>query len=102
MEEFKIPSLEEMKVEAKKLRDSIESRVKFSMGISDEEIQSIVRSVLNGTYQKPKDYSKVNRLEIISAKNGREYTNHNIENVSISMQDYGRTMKLFINYKDVE
>lgn len=41
------------------------------------------------------DTSKVTRLEIID-QNGRLFTNHNVSNVELSMQDEERTLKIFI------
>ncbi len=46
------------------------------------------------------DISKVSRLEVISYENGREYVNWNKEwtlGIEESLQDDGRTLKIFIN-----
>ncbi len=47
---LELPSLEEMKARSVFFRD-LHKRVKFTLDISDEEIQTIVRNVLNGTHQ---------------------------------------------------
>ncbi len=47
---LELPSLEEMKAHSLYLKD-LHKRVKFTLDISDEEIQTIVRNVLNGTHQ---------------------------------------------------
>lgn len=39
---------------------------------------------------------KVTRVEVISAKHGRVYTNYNCGNVRIDMQDDNRTVKVFL------
>lgn len=39
---------------------------------------------------------KVTRVEVISAKHGRVYTNYNCGNVRIDMQDDNRTIKVFL------
>ena len=41
------------------------------------------------------DLSKVNRVEVID-EDGRSYTNYDAYNVEISIQDVGRTLKVFI------
>jgi len=45
--------------------------------------------------------TKVTRLEVINHQDGigREYTKHNCESVEISLQDDGRTLKVFISKK---
>lgn len=40
----------------------------------------------------------VSRVEVIDAK-GRSYSNWNVEDLEVSMQDDGRTMKLFLKEK---
>ena len=45
------------------------------------------------------DYPKVTRVEVIDS-NWRAYTNNSCENVKISMQDNGRTIKVFLSNKD--
>ncbi len=45
------------------------------------------------------DYPKVTRVEVIDS-NWRAYTNYSCENVKISMQDNGRTIKVFLSNKD--
>lgn len=41
------------------------------------------------------DLSKVNRVEVID-EDGRSYTNYDAYDVEISIQDVGRTLKVFI------
>lgn len=40
-------------------------------------------------------YHDVTRVEVIDA-DGRSYTNHKVQNVELSLQDDGRTLKVFI------
>lgn len=40
----------------------------------------------------------VTRLEIIEKGVGRLFVDHNVQGVSLSLQDDGRTLKVFINY----
>jgi hypothetical protein len=45
------------------------------------------------------DTSKVNRVEVIQYSapyNGRAYTNYNAKDVEISIQDNGKTIKIFL------
>jgi hypothetical protein len=42
------------------------------------------------------DMSKVNRVEVIDDENGRAYVNYDAHNVQLSIQDAGRTIKIFI------
>lgn len=41
----------------------------------------------------------ITRVEIVESNVGRVYVNHDASEVSISLQDEGRTLKIFINYK---
>ena len=41
------------------------------------------------------DVEKVTRLEVIDA-DGRSYTMHGIESMEFSLQDDGRTLKIFV------
>jgi hypothetical protein len=41
------------------------------------------------------DVEKVTRLEVIDA-DGRSYTMHDIESMEFSLQDDGRTLKIFV------
>lgn len=43
-----------------------------------------------------KDFPEVTRFEIIDDK-GRAYVNYSLEGSTISLQDQGRTLKVFIN-----
>lgn len=43
--------------------------------------------------------SKVTRIEVIDQK-GRRFVTHSAENVALSLQDDGRTMKVF--YREVK
>ena len=45
------------------------------------------------------DTSKINRVEVIQYSapyNGRAYTNYNAKDVEISIQDNGKTIKIFL------
>ena len=39
--------------------------------------------------------NNINRLEVID-NNGRTYSNYNIKEIKPKLQDYGKTLKLFI------
>ena len=41
------------------------------------------------------DLRDVTRLEVID-QFGRSYVNHNVDDIDISLQDTGRTLKLFV------
>jgi hypothetical protein len=41
------------------------------------------------------NYNKVTRFEVID-RFGRSYSNWNVENVSFSLQDDGKTLKVFL------
>jgi len=43
--------------------------------------------------------NKITRVEVIERGKGREYTNYEVKNVILSLQDDGRTLKVFINEK---
>lgn len=63
----------------------------------DEIIETISKSNQRaqkfiGRYKEP---VKVTRLEVISS-NGRQYVNMNVENLELSYQDDGRTLKILI------
>jgi hypothetical protein len=49
----------------------------------------------NGDFLKT--YPNVNRFEVIDS-NGRVYTNYDISNVQVTLQDDGRTLKVFLSY----
>jgi hypothetical protein len=55
---------------------------------------------LGAKWQKEQnDTSKVNRIEVIQHSepyNGRAYTNYNVNNVDIQIQDDGKTLKIFL------
>lgn len=40
--------------------------------------------------------NQISRVEVISTKNGREYVNMNTGKVTLSYQDDGKTLKIFI------
>ena len=46
-------------------------------------------------------YPKITRLEVIDAK-GRSYTNWRVESIEESIQDEGRTLKLFVKERSNE
>jgi len=49
----------------------------------------------NGDFLK--NYPDVTRFEIID-DNGRVYTNYDVSNVQVSLQDDGKTLKVFLSY----
>jgi len=46
-----------------------------------------------------KDYPDVTRVEVITS-NGREFVQYECSNVQVSLQDDGRTIKLFLSTND--
>lgn len=47
------------------------------------------------------DLTKVTRVEVIDNK-GRAYTKYNVESVYYQLQDDGKTLKMFVQYKQEE
>jgi len=45
--------------------------------------------------------NKVNRVEVVD-NTGRVYTKYNVENVYCQLQDDGKTLKVFLKYRDEE
>ena len=45
-----------------------------------------------------KDIKKINRLEVIECGKGRQYVNMKVKNMKLSLQDDGKTLKIFVNY----
>lgn len=41
----------------------------------------------------------ITRVEVIEQNEGRVYVNNNASEASVSLQDGGRTLKIFVNYK---
>lgn len=62
--------------------------------LSAEEQRAYYDGVARG--HEDFDTSKVTRVEVITL-NGRGYTNYDARQVSISLQDTGRTLKVFID-----
>ena len=50
--------------------------------------------MLNGDFLK--NYPNVTRVEVITS-NGREFVQYDCSNVQVSLQDDGRTIKLFLS-----
>jgi hypothetical protein len=46
-------------------------------------------------YSEEDPYSRITRVEVIG-KNGRELVKYNVKNVQVSVQDDGRTLKVFV------
>ena len=46
-------------------------------------------------------YKNITRVEVIG-KGGRVFTEYNAHSIDISFQDEGRTLKVFLNYKEEE
>ena len=44
------------------------------------------------------DFSQVTRVEVID-NDGRRYVKYNVTDVQLSLQDTGRTLKLFVQYQ---
>ena len=49
----------------------------------------------NGDFLK--NYPDVNRFEVVDS-NGRVYTNYDCSNVQVTLQDGGKTLKVFLSY----
>jgi hypothetical protein len=47
-----------------------------------------------------KSYPEVTRIEVIT-DNGREFVRHNCANVRVSLQDDGRTVKVFLKQEQI-
>lgn len=47
------------------------------------------------------DFSNVDRVEVID-NDGRRYVKYNVTDVQLSLQDTGRTLKLFVQYEPEE
>ena len=47
-----------------------------------------------------KSYPEVTRIEVIT-DNGREFVRHNCANVRVSLQDDGRTIKIFMHQEQI-
>ena len=62
--------------------------------VTGEEQRAFFKGVARG--HEDFDTSKVTRVEVITL-NGRGYTNYDASHVSISLQDTGRTLKVFID-----
>lgn len=45
------------------------------------------------------NYNEVTRVEVID-KFGRSYSNYNVENIEFSLQDDGKTLKVFLREFD--
>ena len=45
--------------------------------------------------------NKVTRLEVID-KDGRVFSYHDLENVTLDLQDNGRTLKIFVTAKPID
>ena len=79
--------------------ERLEGILKWSDRIgSDEryEIKALVKLIKNLT-------TKVSRVEVINHQDkpiGRVYTKHDCENVELSLQDNGKTLKVFISKKE--
>ena len=53
---------------------------------------------LNDTIAKlgKRDFSSITRVEVIDPAIGRAYVNHNVRSTELSIQDEGRTLKIFL------
>lgn len=115
------PTLDEMLEEAAKREAENEVIV---AKVSDEDYQKVQKEVANKKaleslgvdyenfgqkpwnegdldYEAPngdyiKNYPLINRVEVIG-KNGREFVQYDCSNVQVSVQDEGRTLKVFLS-----
>ena len=44
------------------------------------------------------EQTNYNRVEVIECNEGRVYTKYGCSNVEVSIQDNGKTLKIFVNY----
>lgn len=51
--------------------------------------------VIETTEDSFAEFIRITRVEVIDAE-GRGYTNHNAKDVAVSIQDEGRTLKVFL------
>jgi hypothetical protein len=81
------------------ISNDLESKTIFN----PEEIIDIISSVIEDNFNEVVILPKVTRLEIIDhqGQEGRVYTKRNCEKVELSIQDEGRTLKIFIS-KDIK
>jgi len=89
-------------------KDLTSSLYDWAVEVDKKDVQSpseisLVNSILNLSFSKPeKDtlytHPDVIRVEVIDDC-GRSYTNHlsSVENVRVSLQDSGKTLKIFID-----
>lgn len=62
-------------------------------------IRDRIKRAYQAGYDRAKselDPTKLNRVEVIDDENGRAYVNYDAHNVVLSVQDAGRTLKIFI------
>jgi len=91
---------EEMLEEAAK-REAANKAALESLGIDYESFGQKPWNEGDLDYEAPngdyiKNYPLINRVEVIG-KNGREYVQYDCSNVQVSMQDQGRTLKVFLS-----
>ena len=69
----------------------------------NEKDYKIPEELLHNYYPSSdmKKLDKVNRVEVID-KNGRQFTRHDIKDVRVDYQDGGKTMKVFVDWKEEE
>lgn len=63
-------------------------------------IRDRIRRAYQAGYAKAKEesnFSQINRVEVID-EDGRSYTNYDAHSVELSIQDNGRTLKVFIGH----
>ena len=64
------------------------------MSTINESLSDAIKGLENKTeFKFPVD--SITRLEIIEYNNGRAYVNRDLSNVELSLQDDGRTLKIF-------
>jgi hypothetical protein len=69
----------------------------YNYGINSDKKKGFIEGAKWQTEQN--NTSKVNRVEVIQHSepyNGRAYTNYNVNNVDIQIQDDGKTLKIFL------
>ncbi len=81
------------------IADDLEDKTTFN----PEEIIDIIGNLIEENFNKVINLPKVTRLEVIdhqTPETGRVYTKKDCEKVELSIQDFGKTLKVFISKKD--
>ena len=76
--------------------EPIEDRTK-QLKKETEQIRQQIKDIQQPNGDFLKNYPDVTRVEVITGE-GREFVRYECSNVQVSLQDDGRTLKVFANY----